>query len=283
MNFAVVVIWYNPSLEHVNNLALIYKQNRNICVVDNSSNSNENLINLPGVRYIHNKNLGGIAGGFNRGFDSFSNDSLYVYTFDQDTVIPGSFFSDMEGFIKSTGAKLSCPNFYDINAKVYGKFVKIRGATFIETKDDKTHFCISSGMCISLPTFKELGGFNEELIIDHVDTDFALKAFEKGIDIYFNKDVVLAHAIGVREKRKFLGVTFKPNHHSKVRKYYISRNGTYLGIKYIKILKGYFFLNIIRMIHEYLSVILFEDDKYNKLKAMNLGILHAIRGRLGPY
>jgi len=280
----VIVVWFNPKKEHIDNIISLNEACDFVCVVDNSYQSNEKLLVSSSVKYIHNRNQGGIAGAFNRGFDYFISkfEEPMIYSFDQDTVVPANFFEEMAHFIKDKNAKIACPNFFDINAKTHGKFVKMSDWGFFESDDDTTHFCISSGMFISKETYKLLGGFNEELVIDHVDTEFALKAYENGIKIFYNKNVCLNHAIGEREKRKFLGVTIKPNHHSKVRKYYIARNGTYLAFKYIKQCKAYFVLNVARMIHEYLSVILYENDKLRKISAMNKGLFDAVRGRLGP-
>ncbi len=285
MNSGIIIVWFSPSKEHLNNLDLILEQTKNVVIVDNSQVNNAHFLVDRNVNYISNKNIGGIAGAFNRGFDFFlQDDSIeYIYTFDQDTKIPCDYFVHMESFIRKNKAKIACPSFFDINSKTYGKFVKMSKFSFHETTDQTTHFCISSGMCISKSVYMDLNGFDENLIIDHVDTDFALKAYEKNIDIYVNSDVVLEHAIGEREKRNFLGVTIKPNHHSKVRKYYISRNGTYLAIKYFKLTKSYFILNVFRMIHEYMSVIFYEKDKYSKFRAMNKGILDAVKGNLGSY
>lgn len=286
MKVGVIVVWFNPDREHIKNLELMLEQVTDICIVDNSvHNDNYKLLKDKDVKYIHNSNIGGIAGAFNRGFDYFSNlgDVKNIYTFDQDTAIPNDFFSHMNEFVKNKGAKIACPSFFDTNAKTFGKFVKMGKIRFYESDDDKTHFCISSGMYINIEMYQYLGGFNEKLIIDHVDTEFALKAYVKKIDIYFNKNVTLKHAIGERESKKFLGVIIKPNHHSKIRKYYISRNGTYLAFKYFRYTKSYFVLNVARMIHEYMSVFLYENDKLNKIKAMNRGLVDALKSKLGNY
>ncbi|MED0399956.1 glycosyltransferase family 2 protein, partial [Escherichia coli] len=66
-----------------------------------------------------------------------------------------------------------------------------------------------------------------------------------------------------------------------IRKYYIVRNGTYLALKYFKFSKGYFNLNILRVIHETVCVILYENDKIRKLSYMLRGLRDGIKGKLG--
>lgn len=286
MKNCAIVVWYNPTIEHVDNLNKMKKNCDNICIVDNSSSSNSNLLDsLGGVNYILNKNIGGIARAFNLGFEYFINEvgCDAVYTFDQDSVVPDDFFDQMNGFVKIKKAEIACPNYYDINAKAYATFTKLTKFKYKESTDDTVDLCISSGMYISTEVYEKLGGFDERYIIDHVDTEFALKAYANKIPIYLNRDVCLEHAIGHCEVKKFLGKTIKPNHHPWIRKYYGARNGTYAAFKFWHVSKGFFVLNILRMIGEYLGVILYERDKLRKVHVMNKGLYHAIIGKLDYY
>lgn len=42
-------------------------------------------------------------------------------------------------------------------------------------------------------------------------------------------------------------------------------------------------MNTLRVIHEYVCVILYEESKLDKIKAMTKGIYHSVIGRLGSY
>ncbi|WP_194091038.1 glycosyltransferase [Vibrio hibernica] len=279
--FGVIYVLYYPNQYQVKEILKTTKFNGSVCVVDNTpvNNNNSNYFdNYPDVKYIDNKNSGGIAGAFNLGFQYFISISCnMVFTFDQDSIIPDRYFSEMLNYYDKYNAKILCPNFYDTNSNTFGKFVKLTKFGYAESNDNTTHFCISSGMLIDIATYIELGGFDEGLIIDHVDTDFALKALCENVKIYFCKEVIMEHQIGNRSKHEFLGVTLKPNHHNKLRKYYIVRNGTYLSFKYFSKYKGYFFLNVNRVIHEFLCVILYEKDKLAKVFYMAKAILASIQ------
>ncbi|WP_421856287.1 glycosyltransferase [Marinomonas sp.] len=283
MKIGVVIVWFNPSSEHLDNLKSHIKQCECICVVDNSLN--KYLLPLESnIHYIHNSNVGGIAGAFNRGADwLIKNNVDYFYTFDQDSVVPDDFYEEMTQFTLSNNASISCPNFYDVNSKTYGKFVKMSKFYFSDTDDNKTHFCISSGMCIKSSVFIDLNKFDERFVIDHVDTEFLLKAVDSNIDVFYNKNVLLNHQIGERDLYDFLGVNLKPNHHNHIRKYYISRNGTYLSFKYFKKYKGYFVLNFMRIIHELICTVLYEENKMVKIYSIFKGLKDAVKGKLGAY
>lgn len=280
----LIFVLFNPSDDELQKIIQYCHVYPFVCVVDNSEKPVLDFNNTS-AHYIHNRNRGGIAGAFNRGFDYFikCGKVMRVYLFDQDSIIPSFFFEKMSSFMFEHGCHVACPSFFDVNSRSYGSFIKMDKYWYHHSNDGRTHFCISSGTCISVMVYVELGGFNENLVIDHVDTEFCLKALMSGVDIFFNELVVLEHSIGNRESRRFLGLTIKPNHHSAIRKYYIVRNGTYLSLKYFHRYKSFFIINVMRVFHEYLSVLLFEKNKLNKLFLMTKGIFHALIGRLGLY
>ena len=72
MKLAAVVIWYNPleigEEKIIQNILSYSSYCENIYIVDNSSDLHEELAKkIPNSIYISNKNVGGIAGGQNRG------------------------------------------------------------------------------------------------------------------------------------------------------------------------------------------------------------------------
>ncbi|HDT3906315.1 glycosyltransferase [Raoultella ornithinolytica] len=281
MRIGVVVVLFEPEDSVINNISQYIRDDILLCAVDNSKDKNDFPYNS---HYVHNANIGGIAGAFNRGIEYLiSQNCDYIFTFDQDSVLPANFFSSMNQFIKEKNAKMVVPDFIDINSKTHAAFVTLsRWKYKVTTESETTAFAISSGMGFSASAWKTIGTFSEEYIIDHVDTELCLKAAEHNIEIYINYDICLEHQIGNRTVHKFLGVTLKPNHHNYKRKYYIVRNGTHLGLKYFSRYPSYFYLNILRIIHETLCVILYEKDKSRKLKYMFKGLIHSFSNKLGP-
>jgi rhamnosyltransferase len=57
-------------------------------------------------------------------------------------------------------------------------------------------FLISSGSLISLAALTDIGPFDESLFIEHVDTDWALRARAKGYRLYGVANARLDHALG---------------------------------------------------------------------------------------
>lgn len=285
--FAVVVVLYNPDESSISNLNQF--NDFGLYVVNNGeSDIKEKLSQLAKTKqfhYFHNENKGGIAGAFNVGLNqAFSDGYDHVFTFDQDSKIPENFYSSMDALIKAKKADLVCPDFFDVNSKTHAAFVHLTKFSYkVVEKTEYTNLAISSGLGISRIAWKDIGEFRESYIIDHVDTDYCLRALDRGYKIFVNYDVCLNHAIGNREKRYFLGVTLKPNHHNYIRKYYISRNGTHLSFEYFFKYPAYFYLNVLRVIHELVCVLFYEDHKIKKTTSILKGILHSITGRLGVY
>jgi rhamnosyltransferase len=60
----------------------------------------------------------------------------------------------------------------------------------------KVEFLISSGSLISLAAISEVGPFDNSLFIEHVDTDWALRAQAKGFALYGVGAAALEHTIG---------------------------------------------------------------------------------------
>ncbi|AGJ85112.1 glycosyltransferase [Raoultella ornithinolytica] len=286
MNFGAVFVLYNPNSEIIrklNNYESIFK-GVNLFFVDNSPSKEGNYPEFSTYNYHYNGNLGGIAGALNIGVDELIKQGCdFVFTFDQDSEVPEDFFESMRVFINEKSAEIVCPNFYDINSKTYAAFVDLSKWKYsVVDKPNTTAFAISSGMGFSKNVWDTLNHFDESYIIDHVDTKFCLDAHSKNIPIYVNYNVCLNHEIGNRVVKKLFGVTLKPNNHNEIRKYYIVRNGTVLGFKYLMKYPSYFYLNILRIIHEFLCVVLYEKSKLKKVYFMLKGLAHSIIHKMGP-
>lgn len=281
MRFGVVVVLFEPDNDILDSLSQYIKEDIILCAVDNSKEKTKFPYDC---EYIHNANNGGIAGAFNKGISILlSKGCDFIFTFDQDSILPKNFFSSMSHFISEKKAKMVVPDFIDINSKTHAAFVKLTPWKYTVTREEEvTAFAISSGMGFDVSIWNMIGPFTEQYIIDHVDTELCLKAVTHNIKIFVNYNICLEHQIGNRSVHKFIGVTLKPNHHNFKRKYYIVRNGTHLSFKYFFQYPSYFYLNILRVIHETLCVILYEKDKKRKLIYIFKGLIHAMLNKLGP-
>ncbi|MEK9720588.1 MAG: glycosyltransferase [Quisquiliibacterium sp.] len=280
MNVIGILVLFDPDRDALRNAIDSARQFGRLVIVDNSAAPTRHFEGLPNVSYRHNANRGGIAGAFNNGLD-WANpaDHDYVFTLDQDTQLPKGYVQHMTRFAARNNAAICCPDFVDIHSGTRAGFVHLTHFGYRPSSDDTTDFCISSGLGVLGEVYRNRR--YESLFIDHVDTDFCLKAKRAGLRIFVNRELVLRHAIGKRQLKTFLGVTIKPTHHTASRRYYIVRNGWLLSLVNLRIYPGFFMLNLARTIHEILAVVLFEKEKTGKLMAICRGLLHAVLGVRG--
>ena len=90
-------------------------------------------------------------------------------------------------------------------------------------------------------------------------------------------DLTMQHNLGSPIRGKLFGREFEAMGHSKVRKYYIFRNCTYVMMTYPQTRKPYRHF----LFATWLKTILVEDDKINKLKYMRMGKRDARKGKFG--
>ena len=83
---------------------------------------------------------------------------------------------------------------------------------------------IQSGTLFSVSALAEVGGFDDELVIDAVDTDVCLRLQDAGWDVCV-APVGFDHALGEGHFVRLLGRRVWSSRHAPLRRYYITRNG----------------------------------------------------------
>ena len=162
--------------------------------------------------------------------------ATHLLLLDQDSVpASGMVAALMEAFKQPGPVAAVGPLWRDSRTREDGFFVRLVpwGARKYEPAAGEivpVDFLISSGSLISLAALADIGPFDESLFIEHVDTDWALRARARGYRLYGVADARLDHALGdaalsasplgLRRRRFFL---YKPE-----RNYYLLRNSVAL-------------------------------------------------------
>lgn len=141
---------------------------------------------------------------------------------------------------------------------------------------------IGSGMLIDVTVWQQIGGFDEALFIDLVDTEYCLRARQHGYRIIAVPEASLQHALGQASRRRLLGAKVFPTHHSATRHYFISRNRILLARRYARRFPAWMAYELLSGIKLLVKVVLFEDARMGKLGSMVRGTLDGLRGRSGP-
>ncbi|CAJ3065161.1 rhamnosyltransferase [Burkholderia pseudomallei] len=151
-----------------------------------------------------------------------------------------------------------------------------------ERAPQRCAFLISSGSVISRGAYARLGRFDEALFIDHVDTEYCLRALAHNVPLYVVPSLVLTHRIGARRRHKVGPFELTAMHHGGLRRYYGARNAMQLGLQYGLRFPVALVPNLLT-IWQVVQVVLCEREKGAKLRGIALGVLDGVFGRLGSF
>lgn len=289
MSIACVYITYEPNVDLLSRSLLSLKdQVDTIFVVDNASSCFlgdlfENDSNIHLIRL--NKNQG-IAAAQNVGIRKAQALNFdYIMLSDQDTLYPSDYISTMlPSFKIKDNVAAVAPRFIDNNKSYSDGFISTDSIFFAQfhpiSGNHEIQQCIASGQIIRVGALASIGLMLESLFIDWVDIEWCWRARAKGYSILGNADVTIAHQLG----DEAVNVGFRQvNLRSPMRHYYITRNAFYLALykSYLPLTKRV--VLFIRSFRYLVSFPLLAKPRGKNLKAVVLGFLHGILGKLGPY
>jgi rhamnosyltransferase len=240
LNIAAVIVKYGDYTQVIfNNVDILAKLGVKIFLVENSLilDSSCNCLN---VKYIHNRNINGLAGGLNAGIKSAIKDGAdFLFLLDQDTIL--NFESLKNYFLTSTrlleDKKVACcgPSFVDLKfGKKHGfanyGFLKINA----KPSDHLTVSCLylmTSGTMIRKDVFDVIGLMDESLFIDYIDIEWCLRSRSMGYRVMGLSEFEFIHNVGDYVKNI---LWFRVPVHNKFRLFFQTRNLIYLcGRNYI--------------------------------------------------
>ena len=291
IKLAACVVLYNPDDTIFENILTYGNYVDKLIVVDNSLKKNNFLIDKLSevfeskLIYINNNDNLGIATALNQACDkAIELQFKWILTMDQD-----SSFINFDHYKKCLEKVQNVNNVALLAANTdkegYSNFdINECSCNYREDKFS----VITSANIVNLEYFEEIGRFNDKLFIDMVDYDYCLRINIKKFKILYFPDVFVEHKLGEVHLRTNIFTRKKKykTEHNAQRAYYISRNSLYLSKNYGKYFSKEFgmlhILNIV-FIHDVTKILLYEIDKWNKLKAKFIGLYHFIINRYGKY
>ncbi|UBO72867.1 glycosyltransferase family 2 protein [Aeromonas rivuli] len=226
-----IIVTYNPNESNLTLLvnALISSGVTPI-IVDNASKED---VSAP-CQLIKLDSNYGIAKAQNTGIKyALRQNAEAIIFFDQDSSIADELFiKKLYQPILDKKASITAPVFTDlargfiysiVDIDKHGKRTKYYPA--IDDAPFKVSNVISSGTMVDVQALTEIGYMVDELFIDYVDTEWCLRAYNKGFDILVIPNARMTHSIG--DKTLKLGAFYVPKH-SPFRRYYRIRNAFYL-------------------------------------------------------
>lgn len=240
-----VVVTYHPELANLENLlASLSTQVGQIVIVDNGSPEPlEKLVADSGQQNTSVLRLGenlGIGYAQNAGIEhALKSGFSYVVLFDQDSCPDVNMIeklSSAAAHLQQAGIPLAAvaPCYKDAQEGVLSSFVRVGFFGFDRTVltagsgPVEADFLISSGSLIPLSVITDIGGVDDSLFIDHVDTEWCFRAKSKGYRLFGIPEAVMLHSLGDHRIRFWFLRWRTVPYHSPFRYYYMFRNSVLL-------------------------------------------------------
>lgn len=138
---------------------------------------------------------------------------------------------------------------------------------------------ISSGMLIPLRAIDDVGLMDERLFIDHVDTEWCLRALTREYQFFAICDARMQHKLGNRVAKLWVGRWRNMTIHVPLRNYYFVRNSIILVRRHYipRLWKCYMTWTLLKFCLRNSLV----SPRVRRILMMLRGIAHALVGRLG--
>ncbi|MDN3954747.1 glycosyltransferase family 2 protein [Sporolactobacillus laevolacticus] len=265
------IVLFNPDETRLEmNIRSIIPQVDLILLVDNASVNIKEIEktyqSILKIRFIKNKQNLGVATALCQIVKYFE-EYDWVLTLDQDSVCPPNLIQTYQKYINIKNVAIIAPAIVDRNV---GKIVEKK-----QHNIEYVNWCITSASLTNISICKQIGYFDERLFIDLVDYDYCIRLSQYGYKILKTNEVTLLHQLGNLELHRIFGRTVYVGNHSSIRKYYNIRNRVYLMHKYKGILNPIYEYE--KIIKAFIKVLIYENDKILKLKAMSRGLFKGMK------
>jgi rhamnosyltransferase len=199
-----------------------------VVVIDNTPAEDpsraDTLTALPGVTVVRSGRNAGLAGALNEGVRRLPPEVHAVLLLDQDSVLPADMVAGLAARLADPQVGIVAPTPWDATHHRAFDAAPPSGAASPADRDA----VITSGMLVRRQVLDDVGEFREEFFVDHVDSDFCLRARRAGWRIVQDPALRLPHSLGEVRQRQVLGRTVHTSQHPVWRVYWYARNATIL-------------------------------------------------------
>ncbi len=290
-----VCVTYNPDMGILQQvISAAVGQVGKVYVVDNGSREPfddffDQFGNVDGIFLNENK---GIAAAHNVGIDLARKAGChYLLLLDQDSILPEGALSrylEIMNQEQADGMDIAVlgPRYRSPDTGHSSLFVRFNWFRNSYHKNERNSLLfdadmlISSGSFYDIRMFDSVGLFDEGLFIDHVDTEWCLRAKNSGLRCIGVWDILMTHSLGEGSLRVwFLRWHVQPLH-KPFRLYYIFRNSLllyrlpHISIKWVS---G----DILRLFRLLIVYSLFSPDRIRAIRWIFRGLYDGIQGKRG--
>ena len=236
-NVGGVVILYQPDKEIIRNILSYICQLQFLVVLDNSNNKNHKLQEdiksiSDKIIFIDNPLNFGIAKCLNKAAQlALERKVDWLLTMDQDSFFESDSYAKY--IVRLEEAYNVYPKLSIFTLEHSEKTTLNNNVSFQIVRS-----AITSGSIIKLEYWKQLGGFEEKLFIDEVDTEYVFKNLVAKLDVVKCNNLFLVHQLGTTIQTGYFGLISRSGRiiHSPHRIYFMVRNYLYIHKEYSKLL-----------------------------------------------
>ncbi len=278
MKLAGIVTLYHPDKEVKKNIESYLYQVEKLYVIDNTEEieNHEVLPKSDKILYVPNHDNLGVAKALNMGAEMARNEGFeWLLTMDQDSRFESGTLESLIKYLEDH------PN--EPIGLISPWHNTKSGAVKPETAVEEVMEVMTSGNIINLEAHQEVGGFKEWLFIDSIDIEYGMNLNKHHYKVIRLNNVELEHELGDIQIKHVLGRNLVCSNHNYIRRYYIVRNINYVYEMYHEDFPEYcsFIRNGLK--GAFRNVLVFEKDKYRKIRNMYRGYRDFKRGVKGKY
>jgi rhamnosyltransferase len=253
-----------------------------VVVVDDGSTFGLDVVDAladrPGLRLIRQPNAG-VAAALNAGLSAALTDGVEaVLTLDQDSGLPATYVTRAVQAWQDAVSRRIPVAF--LCAETYSG----RRAPTRRTKNGvvRAFDPMQSGSLVPAATYRQVGCYDESLVIDAVDSDFTVRCLDAGLEPLIAPGCHLEHGMGEHTGRRILGRDLAYNHHSPDRVYYMARNGTLLTRRHARSQPGWVLRRLTEEAKAHTLRLALDPERTRLARAALAGVRDGLRGRTGP-
>lgn len=295
---AAVLVVYHPHNQPGPLLARLLNTLGAVVLVDNAPEGHPALRELaahPRLLRVANANRGGLAGAYNRAIERLHAerpDIERIVFVDEDSevdVLPALLVDpQVQALLGDPTVAALAPAYRDRATGLRGKHMQFHSRwrlRYLPREIDglvPVAFVINSMSVWRLAALRQLGPYDEDLRLDHVDTEYCLRAHRAGLKVMLHGGYSFGHRIGERRSYKLFGVQLQAGGHSPARRHLIARNTVWLARRSLWREPGFSWLCLLRLGYEAVGIVMAEPDKAAKLGALLRGALSGLVARKRP-
>lgn len=280
---AAVIAAFNPDETIIDVVKAVSGQVHLVVVVDDGSSHSampifEKLQDLGSI-VVHVAENSGIAAAVNVGVARSAELAApdYYLTLDQDSIPDPGYVTNALATIKVAGEENLPTGF--VSAATYNNSPVLSMGSLLGLEQPFDPW--QSGMLIPSSTFDLVGGLDEGLFIDAVDTEFTLRVRKAGLAVLCGIGCNMSHSLGQQSHIKFWGKPRLFTYHSPVRIYYISRNNLIIFSRYFLTDPIWVARKAYYELINHARRFLFSDNKVQVMRAVAFGFRDALLFRKG--